>query len=209
MPEYAIVQKNLTDLKSKYDAETKRSEDEFNKLSEQDKTVYLLDVEDKDESRIIEYIKRGEETGINKKYLPSCRKPWYSMEKKSVAPIWVCSANRKSIKFVRNISSANTLTTFHSIYVDENYISLTDVIFCYLITPIAQEILRDNRKELGNGLEKFQPNDLNNAKMLNLNILSKADTDLVRLIYRNFINGEGDNGQSINKLNDLFLKYLI
>lgn len=35
MPEYAIVQKNLTDLKSKYDAETKRSEDEFNKKYEE------------------------------------------------------------------------------------------------------------------------------------------------------------------------------
>ena len=35
MPEYVIAQKNLSDLKSKYDAETKRSEDEFNRKYEE------------------------------------------------------------------------------------------------------------------------------------------------------------------------------
>ena len=35
MPEYVISQKNLSDLKSKYDAETKRSEDEFNRKYEE------------------------------------------------------------------------------------------------------------------------------------------------------------------------------
>ena len=35
MPDYAIAQQNLSDLRSKYDAETKRSEDEFNKKYEE------------------------------------------------------------------------------------------------------------------------------------------------------------------------------
>ena len=35
MPEYAQVQKNLASLKAKYDAEMKRSEDEFNKKYEE------------------------------------------------------------------------------------------------------------------------------------------------------------------------------
>lgn len=35
VPEYAIAQKNIADLRVKYDAETKRSEDEFNKKYEE------------------------------------------------------------------------------------------------------------------------------------------------------------------------------
>ena len=35
MPGYAVMQRNLNDLKNKYDAETKRAEDEFNKKYEE------------------------------------------------------------------------------------------------------------------------------------------------------------------------------
>ena len=35
VPEYAVAQKNIADLRAKYDAETKRSEDEFNKKYEE------------------------------------------------------------------------------------------------------------------------------------------------------------------------------
>ena len=35
MPEYTTIQKNLADLRNKYDAETKRSENEFNKKYEE------------------------------------------------------------------------------------------------------------------------------------------------------------------------------
>ena len=35
LPEYAVAQKNLADIKSKYDAEAKRAEDEFNKKYEE------------------------------------------------------------------------------------------------------------------------------------------------------------------------------
>ena len=35
VPEYAVAQKNIADLRAKYDVETKRSEDEFNKKYEE------------------------------------------------------------------------------------------------------------------------------------------------------------------------------
>ena len=35
VPEYAVAQKNIADLRVKYEAETKRSEDEFNKKYEE------------------------------------------------------------------------------------------------------------------------------------------------------------------------------
>ena len=186
------------------------SENEFNKLSKNNKTVYILDVKDRDITQIIKYIKHGEEIGINKKYLPSHRKSWYTMENKPIAPIWVTSANRNSIKFIRNITNSNSLTTFHSIYIHEEYTHLTDIIFCYFLTPIAQNILRDNRKELGNGLEKFQPNDLNNAKMINIANLSRNDINKINQIYQEIMDySDSDHKEQIAKLNNIFSNYII
>lgn len=51
------------------------SDTDYEDLSNSGKTVYLLDVSSKDYDAIKSYIKMGEANGINKKYLPSCRKP--------------------------------------------------------------------------------------------------------------------------------------
>lgn len=183
------------------------TEADFQKLSDSDKNVYLLDVNETDASLIEDYIKFGEKNGVDKKYLPSCRKPWFSMEKKPAAPILVSSACRETIKFVRNLAGTKSLTTFHSIFVNNNYQEYTDLIFCYFLTPIAQEIIRKNRKELGNGLNKFQPNDFNTAKMLNLNIISAEDKKSVREIYCEMQNRISDT--HVDQLNKIFSSYLI
>lgn len=181
------------------------TENDFNALVEQDKTVYLLDIKGELTEEVGEYIKQGEEDGINKKYLPSTRSPWYSMEQKKPAPIWVSSACRDKIKFIRNIMGIKTLTTFHSVYVREEYEKYTDLIFCYFLTPVAQTILRTNRKELGNGLEKFQPNDLNSALMLDITSITPEDYEQVMDIYHSLT--KTISTSDLNKLNSIFLKY--
>jgi adenine-specific DNA-methyltransferase len=161
---------------------------------------------EEEQRRIDDYIEKGEEEGDHKKHLVSCRHPWYSMEQKPAAPIWVSSACRGGIKFVRNLAGVNTLTTFHSVFINEEYENYTDIIFCYFLTPIAQSIIRDNRKEMGNGLDKFQPGDLNSAKMLDIRVISKDDLDRIGEIYSNMLLKEDDD--YIEDLNDIFLTYL-
>lgn len=180
--------------------------EDFEKLAKENKTVFLLDITLKDEQYVSTYLNRGEKDGINKKYLPSRRTPWYSMEQKRPAPIWVTSACRDGMKFVRNIAMVNVLTTFHSIYINNQYTEYVDIIFCYFITPIAQEIIRENRKELGSGLEKFQPNDLNNAKMLDITIIKKQDICEIKKLYKELRNNVSI--EIISKLNSIFKKYL-
>ena len=155
---------------------------------------------------IKEYIRQGEEEGVNNKYLPASRVPWYSIEQKKPAPIWVSSACRDKIKFVRNLLGIKTLTTFHSVYVRKEYEEYTDLIFCYFLTPIAQTILKENRKKLGNGLEKFQPNDLNSALMLDVTLISSEDCEKIMSIYHSLATTITDT--ELNILNDIFLKYL-
>lgn len=180
---------------------------DFEDLSNANKTVYLLNVTNEDYEQVKDYIKFGEENGVNRKYLPSCRTPWYSMEKKNIAPIWVSSACRKKIKFVRNIAMAKSLTTFHSIFIHPNYNQYIDLIFCYFLTPVAQTIIRENRKELGNGLEKFQPNDLNNAKMLDIEVISSSDKAKVKKIYEKI--KISPSQIYVKQLNEIFYQYLV
>lgn len=183
------------------------SEEDFSKLAEADKTVFLLDINKEQEEYVYNYLSEGKSKGVHKKYLLSCRHPWYSMEKKPIAPIWVSSAYRNEIKFVRNLANINSLTTFHSVYINKDYEKDTNVIFCYFLTPVAQNIIRENRKELGNGLEKFQPGDLNHAKMLNISIITAEDYNQISEIYEEMIKHYEAN--QVVKLNDIFSKYLI
>lgn len=182
-----------------------RNED-FDKLSVEDKTVYLLDVTENELNILHSYIELGESNGTSKKYLTSCRNPWYSMEQKPTAPIWISSACRNQIKVIRNTTSTKALSTFHSVFVHNQYIADTDLIFCYFLTPVAQAIIKKNRKVLGNGLDKFQPNDLNTANMLDISIISPHDKNQILKIY-NMLQSEPVKAH-IAKLNEIFSSYL-
>lgn len=181
-------------------------ENDFNKLCQNNKIVYLLKANNDNTSKILHYINIGEKTGINNKYIPAHRKHWYSIEQKQSAPIWVSSAYRKTMKFIRNLANISNLTTFHSVFVNENYVQDTNLIFCYFITPTAQRILSENRKEMGNGLNKFQPNDLNFSQMLDISIIKKEDKYRIEKIYKELQNQNNTN--LITELDKIFLKYL-
>ena len=61
-----------------------------------------------------------------------------------------------------------------------------DVLFAYLLTDVAREIFEDNRREYGNGLQKFEPNDLNKAMMLDLTLLSKKTENKIIELYKKY-----------------------
>lgn len=154
------------------------TDDDFLRLSHSDKAVYLFngraDVEDE---HVRGYISLGEETGADKRYLTASRKPWYAIENRKPSPIWVSVFNRKGLRFVRNIAGVSNLTTFHCVY-DAGVVDI-DVLFGYLVTNVAKEIFMDNSRQYGNGLVKFEPNDLNKGKAVDLRLLTEEEAQLV------------------------------
>jgi len=81
------------------------------------------------------------------------------------------------------------LTTFHCDYLKQSDIFSTinqDLLFSYLLTDIAKEIFSDNRREYGNGLKKFEPNDLNKAQVLNLSLLNSETVNRILNIYKKY-----------------------
>lgn len=179
------------------------TKDNFHSLVHSDRQTFLLNAIGSKDENVLKYIELGEKTGIDKKYLTSCRTPWYSLENRPPSPIWVSVFNRSGLKFIRNEANISNLTTFHCVYPVQN--SLFDnvnveVLFAYLLTDVAREIFEDNRREYGNGLQKFEPNDLNKAMMLDLTLLDKKTENKIIELYKKY------RGTAIDKLpNDSFL----
>ena len=160
----------------------------YKELVDSDELVYLFNGSSCNKFAI-SYILKGEAEGIDKKYLTRNRTPWFAIENRPPAPIWVSVFNRDRLKFVKNEANVYNLTTFHCVYPkNENLFSPLDldILFAYLMTPTANDIFNDNRREYGNGLKKFEPNDLNNAKALDLTLLSRSENNKIIELFNLF-----------------------
>lgn len=187
------------------------TKNDFIKLVNNDRKVFLFDAINANDDRVKNYIKKGEKLGIHQKYLTSCRTPWYSLENRPPAPIWVSVFNRTGLKFIRNEANISNLTTFHCIYpVQSNLFDNIDIdlLFAYLITDVAKKIFGDNSREYGNGLQKFEPNDLNKAQILDLTMLDKKnEQDILNLYYqyRETVLNSSPDETLVEKINEIFI----
>lgn len=184
--------------------------DDFNSLVNNNRQAFLLNAVGSDNESILRYIELGERLGIDKKYLTACRTPWYSLENRPPSPIWVSVFNRNGLKFVRNEANISNLTTFHCVYpVRSNLFNNIhiDLLFAYLLTEVAREIFEDNRREYGNGLQKFEPNDLNRAMMLDLTLLDKKTENKILELYKKYRDtavNKSPNESFLAEINDIF-----
>ena len=184
----------------------------FERLKKENANTYLFDAGKKvTDENVLHYIDMGLQAGIHQKYLTSKRNPWYLLENRPPAPIWVGVFNRNGIKFVRNEAGISNLTAFHCIYPVNNLFNNIgiDLLFAYLLTDIAKQIFNDNRREYGDGLKKFEPNDLNNALMLDLSILDKQTKKSILNLYvqyRESIINNVENIEFIESINEVLKK---
>ena len=181
---------------------------QFEQLKNEDKNVYLFNgCADPENESVKAYIKVGEDSKANERYLTSQRSPWYSLEKRPPAPIWVTVFNRNGLRFIRNEANVYNLTTFHCVYPAENTLFHQidcDLLFAYLQTNLAKDILLENSREYGNGLIKFEPNDINKGMMADLDLLSETDKKKIKVLYADFRLTQ--NPQTREKLEGIFVQ---
>lgn len=159
------------------------TEDDFKRLEGENRALYLFNgVGNEANKSVSDYINLGEKERVQDRFLCHSRNPWYSIEKRKPAPIWVSVFNRDRLKFVRNEAMVSNLTTFHCLYLTSVYVD-TDILFAYLLTNMAHQIFLDNSRQYGNGLVKFEPNDLNKAKVVDLGMLSEKDKAEIKALY--------------------------
>ncbi len=176
---------------------------DFDKLVNADKSVFLFNGKaNETEINVKKYLQIGEENGIDKKYLTACRKPWYAIENRVPSPIWVSVFNRNGLRFVRNKADAYNLTTFHCVYNTSNVD--TEILFAYLLTNVAKEIFLDNSRQYGNGLVKFEPNDLNYGMVLDIRLLTDDEKKFINKVSEALTHCHGANNQLIMLLDSFF-----
>ncbi len=182
----------------------------FKALKDFDKKVFLLNAENADDKYVNDYIKKGEDEGVDKKYLTASRNPWYALEKRPSSPIWVSVFNRNGLRFVRNEAGVSNLTTFHCIYLHNNIFSNVsiDLFFAYLLTDTARHIFEENAREYGNGLQKFEPNDLNRSMMLNVSLLPEVVKTQIVTLYGQYVQVEGDTA-IIKQIDDILAEHFM
>lgn len=175
---------------------------DFNALVNKNKPVYLFNgCINNNNSYVNKYIIYGEQIGIDKRYLTSSRSPWYSIENRSPAPILVSVFNRNGLRFIKNEANVYNLTTFHCVY-PKNGINI-EVLFAYLITDVAKNIFLSNSRQYGNGLVKFEPNDLNKGMVVDLSILTTEETNFIKKVYH-YIKDSQNIKSGITLLNNFF-----
>lgn len=179
---------------------------DFESLKNENKKVFLLNVIDDEDTNVEAYLEKGVKEGIDKKYLTSSRTPWYALEKRPPAPIWVSVFNRHGLRFVRNFANVSNLTTFHCVYLQNNLFSdiSVDVLFAYLLTETARKIFEDNSREYGNGLQKYEPNDLNKGMMIDLQQLPVDQKNEMEIYSQRFV--ESKNSHWITLIDEILKK---
>lgn len=182
---------------------------DFDNLLQDNKRVFILNYNKTQPYNALKaYLDKGIAEKINERYLTSKRNPWYSMETRMPSPIWVSVFNRNRLRFIRNETLAVNLTTFHCIYINTTNNNVdADLLFAYLISNTAQKLFATSGREYGNGLNKFEPNDLNKSLILDIGILSTTDKDQLRTLYKK--NKKNNNMSFINEIDLILAKYFL
>lgn len=177
---------------------------DFERLKSQDKKVYLFDGEASQDAKCKKYIDMGVKQGINRRYLTGKRDPWFTLEKRKISKIWAGVFGRKDLKFIWNETDCVNLTCFHAFYPSKLGQKYSDVLFVYLNTDFAKKLFDREKREYGDGLGKFEPNDINKSLAFDFEIIKKKYLAFLRELQKELINGNTDKKIVIQKADSLF-----
>ena len=128
------------------------------------------------------YIQYGERKGFNQGYITRHRHPWHKLERRQPAPLLFSVFSRGGYKVVRNKTSVLNLTCFHGFQPNiwgEKYL---DHLFLYLLSPVGRRVASLFKRQYGDGLDKFEPGDLNRLLSPAPHILESLPQERVQAI---------------------------
>lgn len=155
------------------------TDEDFSVLATNDAPVYLFDGTRSTEGPVHNYIDQGMRAGYHLRYLTKMRSPWYALEKRAPAPILLGVFFRERFKVVRNYSSCLNLTCFHGFCPNALGYRFVDQLFLFLCSQAASLLFAPQMRKYGDGLDKFEPNDLNAAYVPAPHVMEELPTDIV------------------------------
>ena len=139
------------------------TDDDHSALTRSDEPTLLFSPNGELSDKARDYIEFGERQGFHRRFLTNSRTPWYKTESRVPSPLLLGVFARGRFKIVRNESSALNLTCFHGFRPNLSGLKYLDHIFLYLSSAAGQDIISLSMRRYGDGLNKFEPNDLNSA----------------------------------------------
>jgi adenine-specific DNA-methyltransferase len=150
--------------------------EDWDALRKKNENVYLLYCfSEQPPKQLEEYLKYGLKLGVHKRYIPSHRKLWYSVDKRDPAPILALVFSRERMRFIFNKAKLLNLTPFHCIYPSFDDELLIKALLAYLNSNICKEIATIYGRIYGTGLRKLEPKDLENLPVIDLSNLSQEN----------------------------------
>ena len=149
------------------------------RLIEEGAEVFCLDAKAPFDCFTQQYLATGEAKDFHKRFLTRSRTPWYKIETRTVSPLFIGVFYRERIKVIRNYASCIHFTCYHSFYPNSIGTPLLDKIFLYLMSDFGQQFLKRNRRRYGDGLDKFEPQDLNQCAVPSPALFESLKTDSV------------------------------
>jgi len=149
------------------------SKDDFEKLKITNGKMFLLYCFSQPSENLRKYIEYGKSLNVNKRYLASKRNPWFSMEKRDPAPILATVFSRDNMRFIYNDAGVLNLASFHGIYPKFKDKVKIKALLAYLNSNEAKNIMFLEKRIYGGGLDKFEPKDLEEIMVIDINNLDK------------------------------------
>lgn len=128
-----------------------------------DNPVFLFSVAGNLSKAAADYIRFGERAGYHERFLTKNRTPWYKTEKRSPASLLFGVFSRNGYKVVLNKTEALNLTCYHGFQPNLLGSAYLEHLFVYLSSQTGRQIVARSMRQYGRALDKFEPNDLNEA----------------------------------------------
>ncbi len=161
--------------------------------------VLLLNIQESEPSskQARAYLAHGEASGSSKRYLTKRRRPWHKNETRLPPDIFISTFSRNKVKFIRNETGVRSLTCFHGLYMHPDYRGKLDLLMAYFMTGISQDILEECQRQYGKGLKKLEPNDINQAMAVDLDVITEAEAAEIQAIYQRIQTEQLQNPESM------------
>lgn len=150
------------------------SKSEFKDLARTGEKVFLLYYFENPDEPLMNYVSYGETIGANKRYLTQKRSPWFSMERREPAKILATVFSRDKMRFILNDANVLNLASFHGIYPKIEEQLKIKALLAYLNSNEAKKIISLQKRAYGGGLDKFEPKDLENIYVLDVEKIDKT-----------------------------------
>lgn len=146
---------------------------DFDELSASGRPAYLACLEGRLTDSERAYVGEGEALGLPRRYLLASRSPWYTMESRCAAPVWAAVFGRNRLRFIWNKAAVHNLTTFHCVYLRGEDPEFAAALVACLNSQVVQDMSQQQQRVYGGGLRKFEPRDLLEVTVPNLEAVSR------------------------------------